>query len=85
MTVDPLDMSCKELVELVTDYLEGRLPAHDLERLEAHLTICDPCVVYIEQIRESMAVVGKLSEDDLPPGAEEVLLAQFRDWKRSRN
>ncbi len=78
-------MTCKELVELVTDYLEMRLAQGDLERFEAHLELCDPCVTYIEQIRQSVAVVGTLSEETLPQGAADVLLAEFRDWKHTRN
>ena len=78
-------MTCKELVELVTDYLEMRLAPGDLKRFEAHLELCDPCVTYIEQIRQSVTVVGTLSEETLPPGAADTLLAEFRDWKRTRD
>jgi anti-sigma factor RsiW len=77
-------MDCNELVELVTDYLEMRLSPADLERFEAHLEECDGCATYVEQIRQSMAVVGTLSEETLPDGAAETLLAEFRDWKRAR-
>ena len=80
----PPGMDCNELVELVTDYLEMRLSPADLERFEAHLEECDACVTYLEQIRQSMAVVGTLSEETLPDGAAEALLAEFRDWKRTR-
>ena len=79
------EMTCKELVELVTDYLEMRLAPGDLQRFEAHLELCDPCVTYIEQIRQSVAVVGTLSEETLPQGAADALLAGFRDWKRTRD
>jgi anti-sigma factor RsiW len=78
-------MNCNELVELVTDYLEGRLPAADRERFEAHLAECDACVTYVDQIRASIALLGTLSEDALPPGAADALLAEFRDWKLSRD
>jgi anti-sigma factor RsiW len=78
------EMTCRELVELVTDYLEMRLAPGDLERFEAHLELCDPCVTYIEQIRQSVAVVGTLSEETLPQGAVDALLAEFHDWKRAR-
>ena len=76
------EMTCKELVELVTDYLETRLAQGDLERFEAHLEECEACSTYIEQIRQSVAVVGTLSEETLPQGAGDALLAEFRDWKR---
>ena len=77
-------MNCNELVELVTDYLEGRLPAADLRRFEAHLEECDACVTYIEQIRTSVALLGTLREETLPQGAADALLAEFRDWKLNR-
>jgi anti-sigma factor RsiW len=77
-------MDCNELVELVTDYLEGRLADDDRERFDAHLDECEGCVTYVEQIRATIAVTGTLREHDLPPGAADVLLAEFRDWKRSR-
>jgi anti-sigma factor RsiW len=77
-------MTCKELVELVTDYLEGRLSPADQERFEGHLELCEFCVTYIEQIRASVAVVGTLREETLPAGAADALLAEFRDWKLAR-
>ena len=77
-------MDCNELVELVTDYLEGKLPPADVERFEAHLQECEACATYIEQIRQSVSVVGTLSEETLPQGAADALLAEFRDWKRAR-
>jgi anti-sigma factor RsiW len=77
-------MTCQELVELVTDYLEGRLSPADLERFEAHLELCEFCVTYVDQIRASIAVVGRLREETLPPGAADALLAEFRDWKLAR-
>jgi len=80
----PAAMDCNELVELVTDYLEGKLPQSDVERFEAHLEECEACATYIEQIRQSVAVVGTLSEETLPQGAADALLGEFRDWKRAR-
>jgi anti-sigma factor RsiW len=77
-------MNCNELVELVTDYLEGRLPEADLRRFEAHLDECGACVTYIEQIRASVALLGTLRAETLPPGAADALLGEFRDWKRHR-
>ena len=81
MTPDT-EMSCKELVELVTDYLDGALPAHDRARFEEHLAECPWCVEYVAQIERTVALVGATSrevEDD-PRTAE--LLELFRDWKR---
>lgn len=77
-------MTCKELVELVTDYLEGRLPDSQVEEFDEHLTLCEGCVTYIDQIRATIDLVGSVSEDNLPPGAADALLAEFRDWKLAR-
>lgn len=77
-------MSCQELVELVTDYLEGRLPEADVRRFDAHIGACDPCVTYLAQIRASVRVVGTLRQETLPPGAADALLAEFRDWTLAR-
>ena len=76
-------MSCKELVELVTDYLEGSLPKPQQRDFEKHLTLCDGCVAYVEQFRVTLHTLGSLGEDDVPPAAREELLAAFRDWKRN--
>ncbi len=81
----PPGMDCNELVELVTDYLEMRLAPVDVQRFEAHVEECDACATYLEQIRQSVAVVGTLSEETLPAGAADALLAEFRDWKRARD
>ncbi len=81
----PKPLSCQELVELVTDYIEGRLPAADHRRFDAHIADCPHCTAYLDQIRASVAVVGTLSEETLPPGAADALLAEFRDWKLARS
>lgn len=81
-TPDPADLSCRELVELASDYVEGRLPLLERSRFEMHLCYCPPCKVYLRQLRATIALAGRLTEDDLAPGAREALLAAFRDWKR---
>jgi anti-sigma factor RsiW len=75
-------MSCKELVELVTDYLEDTLPADERRRFEEHLTVCPGCVVHVDQMRATVNAVGVLREDDVTPEARDALLNVFRDWKR---
>jgi anti-sigma factor RsiW len=75
-------ITCRELVELVTEYFEGALPAADSRRFERHLVACPPCREYLSQLRDTIAAVGALREDDVPPAAKEELLAAFRDWKR---
>jgi anti-sigma factor RsiW len=76
-------ISCQELVELVTEYLEGTLPPADLARFEAHLEICPYCVTYVEQLRETVRLSGALREEQLEPAARDELLAAFRNWKNS--
>jgi len=74
-------MSCKELVELVTDYLEDALPREEQEQFEEHLAICHGCVTYVEQMRATVVAVGTLREEDIPPATRDELLVIFRDWK----
>ncbi len=74
-------MPCQELVELITAYLDSTLDAMDRERLEAHLGLCDACIAYIEQFRETIALTGRLRTDDLPPDTQADLLKVFKDWR----
>lgn len=74
-------LSCQELTELVTDYLEGALPPAEKARFEEHLAECFNCGVYLDQIRETIRLAGTLEPADLAPEAEEALLHAFRDWK----
>jgi anti-sigma factor RsiW len=77
------DLTCQEVVELVTEYLEGALPAAEAARFEEHLELCDGCDRYVDQIRTTIASVGHASDDDLPPEMRERLLGAFQEWKRS--
>jgi anti-sigma factor RsiW len=76
------ELSCKELVELITNYLEGALSAPDRQRFEEHLSVCPGCREYLAQMRQTIRAVGRLSEESLPPKAREQLLDVFRNWKR---
>lgn len=75
-------LTCKELVELVTAYFEQALPADDRARFEQHLSVCPGCATYVEQMRQTIALVGDLREEDVSPPAQQRLLQAFRDWKR---
>ena len=75
------ELTCRELVELVTDYLEGSLAAEDRMRFEEHLLICEGCSAYLDQMRKTIEVVGSLQEDFIPPEMRDDLLAAFRAWK----
>ncbi len=76
------DLSCRELVALLTDYFEGALPEPERDRLEQHLVICDNCAVYVDQMRITVRAAGGLREDALESEARDALLGAFRDWKR---
>jgi anti-sigma factor RsiW len=77
-------MSCRELVEVVTDYIEGTMSATDRARFEAHLEICPYCVTYLEQMRETIETLGELSEESLTPKTRDELLTAFRGWAAGR-
>ena len=74
-------MTCQELVELVTDYFEGALPAEDAARFEQHIDDCVWCTRYLEQMRVTIRTVGPLEADSISPEARDTLLAAFRDWR----
>ena len=76
-------ITCQEVVELVTDYLEDALPAGQASLFEQHLNFCDGCVLYVDQLRTTIATLGRIREADVPPETREKLLTAFRDWKRS--
>jgi len=75
------DLTCRELVELVTDYLEGALPEAERNSFLHHIEGCTGCREYVSQMRETIALTGRLTPADLSPEAEAALLAAFRDWK----
>jgi anti-sigma factor RsiW len=75
------DLTCAEIVELVTEYLEGGLNAHERERFEEHLGVCDWCVTYLGQMRQTITSTGRLREDDLDPALQNALIDAFRGWR----
>jgi anti-sigma factor RsiW len=77
------EMSCKELVEVVTDYLEGTLPDRDRVRLEAHLAECPYCEEYVAQMRQTIEALGERPAEPLDPSREAELLEAFRGWRRT--
>jgi predicted anti-sigma-YlaC factor YlaD len=74
-------LSCQQVVELVTGYLEHTLDVETYGLFEEHLNFCDGCGAYLDQMRATIAVVGRLDESDVPPDARARLLAAFRDWQ----
>jgi anti-sigma factor RsiW len=75
------ELRCKDLVELVTAYLEDELPEMDRDRFERHLADCRGCEIYLEQMRQVIRAAGRLREEDVPAEALEPLLRAFRAWK----
>jgi anti-sigma factor RsiW len=76
-------MSCRELVALVTEYLEGTLSLRERLRFERHIAVCPPCRGHLEQMRETIRASGALTEESMSPAARDVLLDAFADWTDS--
>jgi anti-sigma factor RsiW len=76
------DLSCKQLVELVTDYLEGALSPADRQRFDEHIAVCPRCRAHLRQLRDTLRVLGSLPEEALPASATDDLLRAFREWSR---
>ena len=77
------DLTCKELVELVTGYLEGSLRGRRRHRFESHLGACDGCTRYLAQMEATIRSTGMLTEEQVTDEQATVLLAAFRDWNSS--
>jgi anti-sigma factor RsiW len=77
----PRELTCRELVVLVTEYVEGRLPASDRARFEAHLAGCAGCVAYVAQMRETVTALGTLPTESVSPREWDDLLEAFRSWR----
>ncbi len=75
------DLACRDVVELVTEYLEGGLSARDRDRFERHLGGCPACSGYLQQIRTAVRLLGRLEPDDIDPVVREELVAAFRGWR----
>ena len=88
MTDDPAhshaeDLACTEVVEIMTDYLEGALPAAEALRLERHLDTCPGCSEYLEQMRTLAGSLGGLTEGSIPAAMRDGLIAAFRDLRKA--
>ena len=68
-------IACRELVTLVTDYLEDRLSPADRSRFDAHIAGCRHCTAYLAQMRETIRLTGTLREEEIPPELRDALLA----------
>lgn len=75
-------LTCHEVVEIITDYLEDALSVEDRRRVEEHLAICTGCTSYLEQMRETIRLTGMLTEEQIPEEHKRQLLEAFRGWTR---
>jgi anti-sigma factor RsiW len=75
-------MTCQELTEVLTDYLEGVMPPEQVAELEAHLELCEGCATYVEQMRETIRAVHALHPEHVEATVPDDVLAAFRAWKR---
>jgi predicted anti-sigma-YlaC factor YlaD len=79
-----VEITCRELVELVTEYLEGAMEPSERARLDEHLSGCRSCRHYLKQMRGTIKTVGQLREESVTPEAQDALLDVFRAWKQNR-
>jgi anti-sigma factor RsiW len=75
------ELVCQEMVELITDYLEGTLSRSQRGRFEAHLAGCEHCTEYLEQMRATIRLTGCLRAEDLTPEMQEEFAALYRRWR----
>jgi anti-sigma factor RsiW len=77
----PTDIACREVVGILTDFLEGALDEQERTRVEQHLVLCPGCSEYLRQFRATIGTTRKLSEGDIPDQVKENLLDAFRHWR----
>ena len=77
----PAELPCQQVVEMVTDYLEGAMSAADRRRLDHHLDGCPDCTEYLAQIRETIRLAGRVTPDDLTPEMRTELTDLYRRWR----
>ena len=78
-------MDCHQLVEAITDYLEGALPAEERAALDEHLAVCPDCRTYLEQMRQTIRLAGRITEASIPAAGRDELLDVFRTWRARRS
>jgi anti-sigma factor RsiW len=74
-------MTCRELVELVTSYLEGVMPDAERAAFDEHITLCAGCERYLEQLRVTIALLGELAQETLTEPTRRELLDAFSTWR----
>ena len=76
----PGELTCRDLAEIITDYFEGALTPSDRLRFEGHLTECENCTRYVDQLRVTVEITGRVGEESIPPAVRVELLEAFRGW-----
>ena len=86
MDAKAIELVCREVVELVTEYLGGTLPAEDRARFDQHLATCPPCTAYLAQVRTTLELAAELGSAGAPPEDEvpKQLGDMFRRWHHDR-
>jgi len=74
-------LTCHEIIELLSPYLEDGLSADDRRRVDEHLALCEGCATYLEQMRETIRLSGMVTEEQVPDDEKTALLDAFRDWR----
>jgi anti-sigma factor RsiW len=76
-------IACQDVVELVTDYFDQALPPEEASLFEQHINFCDGCDRYLDQVRSTIAAVGRITAEDVPPETRDKLMVAFREWRRT--
>jgi len=75
-------MCCRDVIDLITEYLDDAMLRRDRARFEAHLASCPGCATYLNQLRQTTTWLGQLSDASIPLSAQDAFLTSFRNWKR---
>jgi len=76
------NLSCQELSDLITEYLEGSLTFSEKIRFQIHLGFCSGCRNYLNQMKYTIRTLGKLPPESMPTEVRDELLQRFRTWKK---
>jgi anti-sigma factor RsiW len=79
---DPARLECKEVVELVSEFLGGSMTAEDRARLEQHLLVCPPCTLHVAQVKATVRYLAELRVDRTPAQVGPALIDVFRQWQK---
>jgi anti-sigma factor RsiW len=75
------ELACRQMVELITDYLEGALSRSQRRRFESHLEGCEHCTEYLAQMRATIRLTGRLQTEDLTPAMRDEFSEIYRRWR----